>query len=129
MAAGDLCITTSHRSQSAADALDALLPDLYTELIQCLQSGIASDAMAAHWRAISEHAACVRCVPLACVCCFSTLTHCSVTHRASRDTSGQEMLDEHYNFAAEGVLGRMPWLASQTLAFDVMVRGKARYAP
>lgn len=111
--------------RSPPPSLDTLLPELYTDLIQCLQSGIASSAIAAHWRSISEHAACVRCAFLRKVA--SRPHPHSVTHRASRDASGQEMLDEHYNFAAEGMLGRMPWPASQTLAFDVMVKGKSRY--
>lgn len=54
--------------------------------------------------------------------------HYSVSHRAPRDAStGQDMMDEHYNFAVQGTLGRMPWPANQTLAADVMLKGKARY--
>ncbi len=83
---------------------------------------------------VSQRACCLRQVRGDDVCTHAsqytmTSTHPthSVSHRAPRDaTSGQDMVDEHYNFAVQGTLGRMPWPANQTLAADVMLKGKAR---
>lgn len=80
---------------------------------------------------LSEHVVCARCVVMTFVHMQYTMTSThpthSVSHRAPRDaTSGQDMVDEHYNFAVQGTLGRMPWPANQTLAADVMLKGKAR---